>query len=719
MNKTPFKNKETLDRIFSDILKMGIKDYTHDLAELVINNKLSNESIQIILTKYSIKTIDEIKPELLNMLIAYLRLALKDGAITSNEQQNFSILKAFFGIERGDFFHNKQQEIKYVIKEQTKWLCRNNLTPKADTENDELLQDMFDLNNDQLDKMKKDSTTSDENRSTAPLNTSNSSLKPKKIDENTQSCLIVLGIVSVVGLLIYDIVVGLLGFVVFCLIMIVVKLKSPQEPKNHKTTTGNPTTDSTTTTKAYFNLINPIVGKLVILFDILKKDPNFQSITKSEITMQININGEKCTIFSEQLKFLFVMDLVKCYVEFNHSIDLRSKEGMGLLLFLAQTGKYNNGMKFSELNNLTSDLTLMTAGREYVSQFENAIKNRLLPEVDEKFIVSKVLHKYDSHLQKQYLILLYRFISITAKADGNITEAEQKWLSELMTLSGSSEEKVQSKQMSTTSDKDTQKELQSLIGLTSVKREVDTLVNFIKIQRKRKLKGMKIPQPSYHCVFTGNPGTGKTTVARIVATIYKELGVLKSGHLVETDRSGLVAEYVGQTAVKTNKIIDSALDGVLFIDEAYSLVGGFENDFGKEAIATLLKRMEDNRDRLVVILAGYTKDMQNFIDSNPGLQSRFNRYIEFPDYSADELYQIFDLNANKFDYSVTDSAVERLKTFFNNAVENKDNNFGNGRFVRNVFEKILENQANRLASKTNLSPEMLMEISEEDIEGIA
>ena len=258
-------------------------------------------------------------------------------------------------------------------------------------------------------------------------------------------------------------------------------------------------------------------------------------------------------------------------------------------------------------------------------------------------------------------------------------------------------------------------ELDSLIGLASVKKEVQTLTNFIKIQQKRAEQGLKSSSVSYHCVFTGNPGTGKTTVARIVADIYKNLGVLKKGHLVETDRAGLVAEYVGQTAVKTNKIIDSALDGVLFIDEAYSLVGGGESDYGKEAVATLLKRMEDDRERLVVILAGYTKDMKPFIDSNPGLQSRFNRYIEFPDYTPDELYQIFALSLKKYDYHVTDDAKVALQHFFEEAVAHKDANFGNGRFVRNIFEKVLEHQANRLASESNLTTERLSEITIEDL----
>lgn len=259
------------------------------------------------------------------------------------------------------------------------------------------------------------------------------------------------------------------------------------------------------------------------------------------------------------------------------------------------------------------------------------------------------------------------------------------------------------------------KELDSLIGLAEVKEEINKLKNFIKIQLVRQSQGLKTSPISYHCVFTGNPGTGKTTVARIVAEIYRDLGILKKGHLIETDRSGLVAEYVGQTANKTNKVIDSAIDGVLFIDEAYSLAPSSSNDFGHEAIATLLKRMEDDRDRLVVILAGYGNEMQNFINANPGLQSRFNRYIHFDDYSADDLMAIFELNLKKHQYIISDTAKTLLKSYFNNAVRNKDKNFGNGRYVRNVFESTLQNQATRLSTNDSLSKEDLQLIEAEDI----
>ena len=263
---------------------------------------------------------------------------------------------------------------------------------------------------------------------------------------------------------------------------------------------------------------------------------------------------------------------------------------------------------------------------------------------------------------------------------------------------------------------DPYKELDELIGLDQVKEEVRSLANFVKIQKQREAKGLKTPKMSFHLVFTGSPGTGKTTVARIVARIYKDLGVLKKGHMVETDRSGLVANYVGQTATKTNAIVDSALNGVLFIDEAYALVpSNKNNDYGQEAISTLLKRMEDDRDRLVVIVAGYTNEMKRFIDSNPGLQSRFNRYINFPDYTSDELCDIFKMYVKKNQYSLTPDAERYLKTHLDSAVKHKDRNFGNARCARNIFEKSIERQANRLSKEKNLTTKQLTEINVSDI----
>ena len=263
---------------------------------------------------------------------------------------------------------------------------------------------------------------------------------------------------------------------------------------------------------------------------------------------------------------------------------------------------------------------------------------------------------------------------------------------------------------------DPYKELDELIGLEQVKEEVHSLANFVKVQKQREAQGLKIPKMSLHLVFTGSPGTGKTTVARIVARIYKDLGVLKKGHTVEVDRSGLVANYVGQTATKTNAVIDSALNGVLFVDEAYALVpNNCYEDYGAEAISTLLKRMEDDRDSLVVIIAGYPKEMKRFIDSNPGLQSRFNRYIDFPDYTGAELYDIFCMYVKKNQYQLSPEAAEYMKKFLDYTVAHKDRNFGNARFARNYFEKAIQRHANRLANVKDATKDDLTTLKLEDV----
>jgi SpoVK/Ycf46/Vps4 family AAA+-type ATPase len=213
----------------------------------------------------------------------------------------------------------------------------------------------------------------------------------------------------------------------------------------------------------------------------------------------------------------------------------------------------------------------------------------------------------------------------------------------------------------------------------------------------------------------GPPGTGKTTVARLVSKIYKHLGYLEKGHLVETDRTGLVAGYVGQTALKVEEVVKAALDGVLFIDEAYALAKDNKNDFGNEALEILLKSMEDHRDRIVVIAAGYPDEMKTFVSSNPGLQSRFNRYFTFDHYKPRELMAIFELFCNKNDFFLNDGAKEKLEYIFDKLYEKRHKSFGNGRVARNLFEKIIEYQANRIVSITPITEELLREIIEDDI----
>ena len=259
-------------------------------------------------------------------------------------------------------------------------------------------------------------------------------------------------------------------------------------------------------------------------------------------------------------------------------------------------------------------------------------------------------------------------------------------------------------------------ELDALVGLKEVKSEIHKLVNYTKVMQARKKQGLKVPKLSYHMVFTGNPGTGKTTVARILGDIYRELGILKSGHLVETDRSGLVGRYVGETAQKTNELVDSALDGVLFIDEAYALAGGGANDYGQEAIATLLKRMEDDRDRLVVVVAGYSKEMHKFLESNSGMQSRFNRFIDFPDYSPEELAEMFRRRAKSNQFVLSPDLEAGLAKLMERVTRHRDPRFGNGRYVRNLFESAVERQANRLAELSNPTREQLMTLTLADVD---
>lgn len=470
----------------------------------------------------------------------------------------------------------------------------------------------------------------------------------------------------------------------------------------------------------FFDLIDNITSE----FDSFVKK---ELLDSGAVSHYFNTHEPFCSKIKDREGEIFAIntlvekDMYKAFKKLNHSINIDTIEGK--ILFLYMLKAINVETDFKTFNCYCNPISLNSHIIKVRVGIDGLIKSSYISKIavndinPSDFNIKHILDQVDKELSKKYMVLLYRFASVVAKADGKITKEEEEWLSQLlaMTEADKDSDKAQPDSRISQGGSNPMEELESLIGLTSVKKDVVSLANFIKMKKMREEKGLKAPNISYHCIFNGNPGTGKTTVARILANIFKELGILKSGHLVETDRSGLVAEYVGQTAVKTNKIIDSALDGVLFIDEAYTLVGG-QNDYGKEAIATLLKRMEDDRERLIVILAGYSKEMEEFINSNPGLRSRFNRNILFPDYTSSELFDIFQLNASKNEYVTNEEANQYLKKKLEIVVQNKQKDFGNARYIRNYFELAIEHQANRLAAELDLTPEKISELTIEDID---
>ena len=344
------------------------------------------------------------------------------------------------------------------------------------------------------------------------------------------------------------------------------------------------------------------------------------------------------------------------------------------------------------------------------------------------------LHLYDrrqdsSHFDKM-AAAFFTYAQCVIKADGTVNREGPQKLQRIRKLIygdqeqvSASEEKREARKTVRIAEQGQEETLEEvmesingLIGMAKVKQQIATFVNVIKVHSERERRGLPVTPFSKHAVFYGPPGTGKTTIARYLGRVYKCLGLLQKGHMVETDRAGLVAGYVGQTAIQVDEVVNEALDGVLFIDEAYSLSPrGAGKDFGQEAIDTLLKRMEDYRERLVVIVAGYPDEMNDFIHSNPGLQSRFSRYFYFDHYTPEELLRIFDIFAANASFNLTAPARRELLAIMTLFYKKRDKGFGNGRFVRNLFEKTVEKQANRISSITPLTDQILCSITKHDI----
>ncbi len=367
-----------------------------------------------------------------------------------------------------------------------------------------------------------------------------------------------------------------------------------------------------------------------------------------------------------------------------------------------------------------------------------SFSQNILQKIDRAPVILSYLEEYDarhgSNFADRARHALFQFANLVIKSDGHVTEREagellkfKQTVYPLHTPYAPTEEPPTAKlekeseaiEEAETPPRPLEEllaELNELVGLERVKDEVKQLTNFLKVQQMREAKGLATLPVTRHLIFSGNPGTGKTTIARLLAQIYRTLEILSRGHLTETDRAGLVAGYVGQTALKVKEVVTKSLGGILFIDEAYALSpAGAGNDFGHEAVETLLKMMEDHRDDLVVVAAGYTQKMDQFLSSNPGLRSRFTKFIHFEDYNTEQLVLIFKSFCKKADFKTTIAAEERLAALFDALTCDRDETFGNARTARNLFEATISLQANRIVSLANISEEALQAIEAADI----
>ncbi len=443
--------------------------------------------------------------------------------------------------------------------------------------------------------------------------------------------------------------------------------------------------------KQFSNTVNVIINKTDDALEFKAEHLMLRDIIKI-YNMVYDLSEKTNAVAEKKIKFLLAF-----FFEKMQGNDLVESLSLKRINTLAKSDKFDENITTIRQANL------FDLGDEYKNEF----------------ILPSILKRLESPNFTNSVTLLSRLASLIVKADGTISEDETKLLRKIQDKLSDPKQKIEGVTQIEIDENETLdnviEELNQLIGLENIKNSVQELSNFLKVQKIREERGLKNVNNSLHSVFMGPPGTGKTTVARLVSKIYKHLGYLEKGHLVETDRTGMVAGYVGQTALKVEEVIKASLNGVLFIDEAYALAKNNKNDFGNEAIEVLLKKMEDHRDQLVIIVAGYPDEMKSFIQSNPGLQSRFNRYFTFDHYKPKELLAIFNLFCKENDFILQKDAEEKLEFIFEKLYERRHENSGNARTARNLFEKIIEYQANRIVGITPVTKELLKTIEEEDI----
>lgn len=441
---------------------------------------------------------------------------------------------------------------------------------------------------------------------------------------------------------------------------------------------------------------------ILALCDTLNKDDAF--IQKINALADTTPNG-----LLRKAEHFFLSDLITAYSK----SDKESEKSRFVLAYYYDALRNQH---FADEKQIASFNKLILTN-EFKNHLDKIKKDNIIPAIDgqNKYFVLSVLaelkdtrladvfHKFQRFL---YASLDLKFINtkefidfvgfvITTKPDEN------------KLISGVPEDDSLEKVM---------EELNQLIGLENIKRDIRELINLLEIQKKRSDQGLRNIEITLHTVFLGPPGTGKTSVARLLSRIFKHLGFLSKGQLCETDREGMIAGYVGQTATKVDQLVAESMGGVLFIDEAYALTqNAFGNDYGAEAVNTLLKRMEDEREDLAVIVAGYTEPMKLFIESNPGLRSRFNRFFHFQHFTTSELLLIFEGFCKKSDFSISEDAKEKLADTFELLYAKKDESFGNARVIRNIFERCVQNQANRIITLIEINAQVLSEFKEEDI----